>query len=132
MPYLNPENENKKAKEYFDNNKNRITDCFHRTIPYFDEVRFFFSEGDETPYLAIVLHANCPWESGTPQMYHLEETIEGIMKSFRAFPHLTHAPIYLLNIFDFVILKRNDNEESGFEKLLWTYDLVVPNDEYGA
>ncbi|KAI0828793.1 hypothetical protein F5Y06DRAFT_308339 [Hypoxylon sp. FL0890] len=76
MPYLNPENENKKAKEYFDNNKNRITDFFHKTIPYFDEVRFFFAEVDETPYLAIILRANCPWEPRSPQIYYLDEIIK--------------------------------------------------------
>ncbi|OTA54534.1 hypothetical protein K449DRAFT_389262 [Hypoxylon sp. EC38] len=58
MPYLEPEDENKKAQEYFEENEDKIAECFEDNINYFDEVRFFISESDNTPYIAIVLRSS--------------------------------------------------------------------------
>ncbi|KAI0114219.1 hypothetical protein F4776DRAFT_666882 [Hypoxylon sp. NC0597] len=65
-----------------------------------------------------------------PHTYVLDEVLEGFLKSYRAFPELTHSPIYLSDMFDFVVVKRKGGGQSGFEKLLWPNDLEAPEDEY--
>ncbi|OTA76382.1 hypothetical protein M434DRAFT_383526 [Hypoxylon sp. CO27-5] len=130
MPYLEPEDENKKAQEYFEENENKIAQCIDDGIYYFDEVRFFISESDNTPYIAIVLRSYCPLKSADAETYDLNEVIERIFKSYRAFPELTHSPIFLGDIFEFVVVKRNPGGQSSFKKLLWPNDLVAPGDEY--
>ncbi|KAI1413493.1 hypothetical protein F5Y13DRAFT_189399 [Hypoxylon sp. FL1857] len=131
MPYLNPENENDKAKAYFDENKDKIAECFAGCIECIDDVGFFISPTDNSPYLVIIFNDRCPWEPFTPQLYTLENIMEGIMKSYRAFPHLTHAPIYLYDIYDFLVVKR-DGSEAGFTKLLWPNEVAAPDNEYGV
>ncbi|OTA54527.1 hypothetical protein K449DRAFT_401092 [Hypoxylon sp. EC38] len=130
MPYLEPDDENQKAKEYFEENENEIAQCIDNSIFYFDEVRFFISESDNTPYIAIVLRSYCPWKSADDQTYLLNEDIERIFKSYRAFPELIHSPIFLGDIFEFVVVKRIPGGQSSFKKLLWPNDLVAPGDEY--
>ncbi|OTA80238.1 hypothetical protein M434DRAFT_38076 [Hypoxylon sp. CO27-5] len=51
---------------------------------------------------------------GIFKSYLLNEDIERIFKSYRAFPELTHSPIFLGDIFEFVVVKRNPGSQSGF------------------
>ncbi|KAI0114214.1 hypothetical protein F4776DRAFT_666877 [Hypoxylon sp. NC0597] len=132
MPYLEPDDESLKAQEYFGEHEQEIAERLDETIVYFDEVRCFISKDDNQPYIVVVLRSYCPWGPHDPHTYALNEVLEGFLKSYRAFPELTHSPIYLSDMFDFVVVKRKGGGQSSFEKLLWPNELEAPegDEEY--
>ncbi|KAI1413488.1 hypothetical protein F5Y13DRAFT_189393 [Hypoxylon sp. FL1857] len=96
MPYLNPENENEKAKAYFNENKDKIEECFVECIECYDDVGFFVSTADNSPYSMCSTKHNMPYlkpenENDKAKAYfneNKEKIAEGFVEHIECFDSL--------------------------------------------
>ncbi|KAI1385719.1 uncharacterized protein F4822DRAFT_432573 [Hypoxylon trugodes] len=133
MPYLNPPDETYKAEEYFYANKDRICRHIEPDIDYgfFEDLEIFVSIEDNEPYLVIILKKECHYTCENIDVEDFHQQMVECLESYPTFPEMDRAHLNLADMFLITIVKRSDEDDSGFEKIWWPDEAVEEEDRYG-